>query len=340
MGSLGVLIGLVVLVVIPMPVDATTFPGRNGAIAFSGGAAEGRGIWKVASKGGMKELMARGAHSPAWSPDGQTLVLVSGTTLERMNADGDARHDLTPHSHGIESAPSWSPNGQRIAFVRQETVGSSNVKRSAIITVNSRNGEEKNVSGWVYSGRVASPSWSPDGHQLVYERSENDIRRLLIKNLMTSRSRIVTTLSDNVDSHVSWSPAGNKLLYKDSSNDMYTIWTDGSHRTVISDGDSYEASWSPDGNRIAFLEDKNGGEISISMEDGSVVQLPVQKSHYQRLAFPAWSPDGKKLAVAMQYGEGASQVSDVFTYDLTGDSQVPTWLASGNFGEFTWQPRR
>jgi len=337
-GFLGVALGLIAY---SPSVGATTFPGGNGAIAFSGMSTQGQGVWKVANIGGAKQLLAGSAHSPAWSPDGGTMVVVGktdrGDDLQIMNADGSARRDLTPRSHGTESSPVWSADGQRIAFVREETV-LFGLTRSAVMTITPDGSNERNVTGWLYSGHYASPSWSPDGRQLVYEKAYHGSRQLIIKDTMTSKGRTLTTLTDDVDSHVSWSPAGNKILYSDSQNEVYTIWTDGSHRTVISDGDSYDAAWSPDGKQIAFLEDKNGDEISISGEDGSVTQLPIRKESYSRLATPVWSPDGKKMVFAMQYGEAESQTSDIFTYDLRAGDPVPVWLASGNLSELTWQP--
>src|SRR5689334_7548328 len=101
-----------------------------------------------------------------------------------------------------------------------------------------------------------SPSWSPDGTSVVYEQAKPcNHTKLLIKNLQTDTVRELTTASDEIAMRPKWSPQGNKILYTDSADQVYTIWADGSHRTVISDGDSYEAAWSPDGKRIAFVED-------------------------------------------------------------------------------------
>ena len=58
--------------------------------------------------------------APAWSPDGRTIVFVSGRDgngeVYAMNADGSEPRNLTQHPAN-DVRPAWSPEGRRIAFV-------------------------------------------------------------------------------------------------------------------------------------------------------------------------------------------------------------------------------
>lgn len=334
-GVIGVMIG--VLSVVNQAQAAATFPGDNGSLAATNTTTDGKSIWRITGPGEKIQLVAGGSR-PVWSPLGSELLYgTEDGQLRRMNVDGTGQRDFSAVVSSHESSPAWTSDGQRVAFVREQTLPLTSIRRSAVIVRDMRSGQEAAISGWLYFGRFNSPSWSPDGSRLVYEKETNNKRQLIIKHSVSGNARVLVTLSDNIDSNVSWSPNGHKILYNDSASEVYTIWTDGSRRTIISDGESYDASWSPDGKRIVFLEDRHGDEISISQEDGTVSWLPVQKESYDRLASPVWSPDGMKLAFLMQYGNGADGVSDVFTRDTTTEAET-VWMASGNFSDLNWQP--
>lgn len=161
-----------------------------------------------------------------------------------------------------------------------------------------------------------------------------------MQDLATKQVTELTTLSDVTDSsRVSWSPNGKKILYADSKSEVYTIWPDGSHRTVISDGDSYAASWSPDGTRIAFLEDPDDDHLSVTKEDGSVVWVPVQKGTYQELGSPAWSPDGTKLLFTMSNHTLTGTAADLFAIDVEMPDALPQKVASNVTNEYSWRVR-
>jgi Tol biopolymer transport system component len=88
-------------------------------------------LYVVAADGGSPTLLAREAHSAAFSPDGSQIAFVSiadrnGTTcgsdecayngeLYVMDAGGENARRLT-QSEGDDMAPDWSADGSRIAF--------------------------------------------------------------------------------------------------------------------------------------------------------------------------------------------------------------------------------
>jgi Tol biopolymer transport system component len=162
---------------------------------------------------------------------------------------------------------------------------------------------------------------------------------LLIKNLTSGNIRQLTELSDNVESSVSWS-LSNKILFSDSQDEVYTIWPDGSHRSVISDGESRDASWSPTGDNIAFLEDPNDDHISISEKDGTVRWIFIEKGAYKIIGTPIWSPDGRSLLVTMSYSVSDQQVTDTFLLDLTTENVIPKKIANDDYTQVDWQARQ
>ncbi len=315
-----------------MPVKAITFSGQNGAIVFS----RSDMVWAMSGHGDHARVLRKNARSPVWSPDGRKIVLVTeswrGSQLYRMNSNGSSQKKLTEVRGYNEHSPMWSPDGLHIAFVRESN------KQSALFIVRANGSTEINVTGWANNAGYASPSWSPDGNKLVYEKYTADQSNLFIKDLRSGEVKKLVELSDPIRSHVAWSPNGKKILYNDSNNEIYTIWPDGSGRTVISDGDSYNAAWSPDGTRIAFLEELDGEAISISEDDGSVIQLPIDKGDYQEVGPPVWSPDGTKLVFTMGYGVGKDRVDDIFSLNIEEANSL-ILLAHGESNELNWQAR-
>jgi Tol biopolymer transport system component len=281
------------------------------------------------------------AWNPVWSPDGHKIVFLGTSNQDTsqlfvMDAQGGQRRALTHGAGYDESSPVWSADGSYIAFTREKITQGQH--SSAVFTIRTDGAGTKNISGWATDKEYRTPSWSPDGRRLVYEQHKaGSPPSLIIKNLENGQTKKLVDLSDDTPSEVSWSPSGKKILYTDSFDEVYTIWPDGSHRSVISDGDSYQASWSPDGKRIAFLEDFDGENISISGEDGSVSWLPIHKEGVQQIGSPSWSPDGTKLVFTMTYGAADQQTSGIFSVDVR--TQGLTMLTNGEARNFNWQAK-
>ncbi len=151
--------------------------------------------------------------APAWSPDGKKIVITlskdGSPDLYLMTPKGKILERLTSKT-GINVSPSWSPDGKRIAFVSDRSgrpqVYMMDVKsqRTQRLTFQGKENAEPSwsakgdliaysslvdgryhifimdpenlssakqvTSGW---GDFESPSWSPDGKQIILSRRRN-----------------------------------------------------------------------------------------------------------------------------------------------------------------------
>ncbi len=134
--------------------------------------------------------------SPTFSPNGREIAFISaragGQHLYKMSVDGTNLQRLRVEGSQIDS-PAWNPNPQisdLIAYTAstggnnfQIFVYSLTTRRSVVVT-----------RGY---GRTDSPSWSPDGRQIVFEATQGDETHIFAIGLDGSRLRQLTRESNN-----------------------------------------------------------------------------------------------------------------------------------------------
>jgi hypothetical protein len=152
-----------------------------------------------------------------------------------------------------------------------------------------------------FCGFPAGLDWSPDGKRLAFTLDS------IASNPSLSRGVHVVDVSSGRDHHfarracfaegVDWAPDGTRLAFV-CNNSLAVIGVDGGELRRIVAGSIYRPlavespSWAPDGKRIVFAF-RRGGRSSLYLvnADGSRRRLLVKSG-----AFPAWSPDGTKIA--------------------------------------------
>jgi Tol biopolymer transport system component len=146
-------------------------------------------------------------RSPAWSPDGQHIAFMSdrdfkpNSAIYVMDADGGNVTRVT--GHGNAWAPQYSPDGKTIvAQIDQD-----------IDLVDPAAGTEKRLTYDPDNGM--SPSWSPDGRQLVFLSTRTHHLDLYVMNADGSNQTLLVSMSGASAIDPRWSPDGSRVAFVD-----------------------------------------------------------------------------------------------------------------------------
>jgi len=193
-------------------------------------------------------------------------------------------------------------------------------------------------------GNLAGAAISGDGKYLAYVVADGDQQSLRILQVGTTND--VPLLSPaNADYHrgLTFSPDGSYVYYTYSKPNrlpaLYRIPVVGGVPAKLIEDVDTPGGISPDGKHIAFVRyDSTGGRhvLMIAGSDGSEqYKLAVAKyPEEQFVSGPAWSPDGKVLAIWQSSSLLAIPVSGgparVITSNWAHQLGEPAWLADGS----------
>jgi TolB protein len=224
------------------------------------------------------------------------------------------------HNKAIEFNPAWSPNGHKIAYERGEQ-----------IWVMGAGGKHQHQVTH-FKGGVGGPAWSPDGRRLIFATDGDDADIWTI-GADGSNIRRITDSPRFQEFEPSYAPNGKRIVYDRDRNDFSHIVTadpDGGRVRVLKRAHGGEPNWSPNGRQITF--DDVDDNIYIMKYDGTQVR---------RVGFgalPAFSPDGKFLAISDQDEEG--ERGTIFARRIRGlkDFQVSPFPERDLCDNPDWQP--
>jgi Tol biopolymer transport system component len=314
--------------------------------------ADGQGFRRIASKPGYC------LGSPKWSPDGTRVVFYEMTTEEtwgarRPNLVASVRSQII----SVDVA-----TGERVEHTSGPGLKVFPQFLSATdIAYHRKGGPDEGL--YSTSGRpgfkavLRSPTWSPDGKTVIYEkvdfkpRPQNqrlyswdpdwDYRHTDVFPMLSRDGKLVITEKAQNSSIAIMNPDGS------DRNRIFEVDKAGLDRTKVARGmaGAFAPSWSPDGQWIAFglgewFQERNTGKARIMRvrRDGTGVEALTDGTVHS--GFPGYSADGKEIVYRV-WGENnvglrILNLEDRSTRILTtAYDNLPGWSPDGSRILFT-----
>jgi Tol biopolymer transport system component len=286
-------------------------------------------IWSIRPDGSdqVKVLTANTEISAArWAPTGDAIYYfrrVNSTfSLYKVRLPPDrptpAEADA-PLVSGLEADGSFalSADGKRLVYARAPYY--SNLW---VVEAGGSNGQPIRKTQLTHGTSVVErPRVSPDGRSIVFNMGYES-RANLYTIGASGQSQKQLTFLESFSVGGTWSPDGRSIAFAGTEGGKRKVWVvnvDGSSPRSISSGDmsdTFEIVWSPGshllyqqaGNRNYYVLDPRTRQERLLIKDSSVGWV----------AYPAYSPDGKKIAI----GWNRRPNKGIWIIDTAGSSET------------------
>jgi serine/threonine protein kinase/Tol biopolymer transport system component len=238
----------------------------------------------------------------AWAPDGRLIYHSRASGRDAiwiMNSDGSGSQQLTPDAGG---GFSLSPDGRFLVFQKLE---SSSLGLSKLDLTN---GDQKRLTE---NSTDMTPHFAPDGQTIIYSHFDEEHSLLRI----SSDGGTPTRLFDEYRtiSSPTFSPDGEKIAlafgrtHGDRIRSGIAVLSSDGNRVLdtfdvdLSFGTIYErptVQWSPDGRYLSHIKLEGGVSNVWKIDTADGTASPVTNFKVGRIFNFAFSPDGKRLALA------------------------------------------
>lgn len=185
--------------------------------------------------------------SPAFSPDGKTLVYASGLDgvdlVSMQVAGGGGQQRVTVGRGSTNSQPTFSPDGRRIAFT------SNRIGRPEIYITGADGADTEllTTSGFGDQLYRSDPSWSPDGRFVAFSTQVEG--RFQIATIGLRDRGVKQHTIDGVNEDPSWSPDARHLVFSSTRSGTRQLWVldteSGRLRQLTHGAPARMSAWSP-----------------------------------------------------------------------------------------------
>jgi Tol biopolymer transport system component len=190
----------------------------------------------------------------------------------------------------------------------------------------------------------ANPAWSPDGSKIAFTTNRAGNLDVYVMN-MNGTGLVYLASFPREEYLPAWSPYCTKIAFvRDVGGSLFlevaVMNANGSNPVDISNGPDFvqRPAWAPDGSRIAFGTDRDFETSGFTEQAFEIYSVKPDGSDARNLTnhdtaddnFPAWSPDGSKIA--FHSDRTGRRIYDIFVMGANGGAAVNlTNNSGGNF---------
>ncbi len=253
---------------------------------------------------------------------------------------GTGRSRVLLANGAVNLEPRFSPDGRRMAFVSTAYQG-----RWHIFTADFNDGELRNVTRltedvdsrlprYYYSvwDHYLSPTWSPDGRELILVSNAGRIWGTggfwRMEARPGARPRPIWYEETTWKARPDWAPDGRRVVYASYlGRQWHQLWlmtAEGGDPFQLTYGefDATAPRWSPDGRRIAFISNEDG---NVALRVVTVPGGVVERIEARRLE---WLTPRRRLSVVVQDAGGRSLPARISVTGPDGRGYAPrgVWI--------------
>lgn len=307
MNAVTALLVSIVLVATPAWAQEREYPGT-----FPGGypsMSTIRGSGKMYMEGYFPPPVTATPSYPAWSPDGASVAFAYQGRIWLVPVGGGVARQVTT-GPGYHSQPSWSPDGRSIAFA-------ADVDRNFDIhLLDLESGEERRLTEHPHLD--LRPRFSPDGTRILFTTGRDGSFDLWAYDLGAGAAEEVIADPRTQDMAGDWIGDTGDVVFVSKRGEAAlgsgSLWrwsaATGEATLLIRLETNYQAApvVAPHGGSVAYVTDASGtndiyqvptARARAAQDRSSPGIQQVRLTHTPTDEyFPAWSPDGERLAYA------------------------------------------
>lgn len=292
-------------------------------------------LWIVPTLGGDARRVPNVlAHDATWMPDGERLLVASGSTLTVMNSDGSDAHPLLTVP-GRVFWMRWSPDGKRLRF----TLRDSKRQTSALWEAAADGSHARPLlPDWSHPGSECCGSWTSDGEYFVFQswhsgHSEIWARREHPWYLQDRQPHEITGGPLSYEAPIA-SPRSHQIYFVGADVRIELLRAQPNSSAFIPLDENLSsaafAGYSHDGRWVAWLN-ASDGSLWRSRIDGSE-RIELTKPPL-RIFSMRWSPNDKRLALM---AEEPGRPWKIYVIDADGGKLVPVLNDDRNEADPDW----